>query len=119
MVARLIQTFFISFIACIFGMVIALIVWGLIHEIGWHNKEEILIGGYGLLASITYFFVTYLNQMKREELENLRKEIDLKADRSEVVNLHFRLDDVKKSIDNIDAKLTTLTDHLIKKNLEL
>lgn len=110
---------FISFVA---GAIIAGILTSIVYKIGWENKEDVLIWGYAALFSVVTYYVTIMTQYKKSELKRLETSIEEKADKDEIKNIHYRLDDfkasineVKKSVGDTNSKIDDLTKLILQK----
>lgn len=109
----LLKYFIYAFLFWNGGITVCALIMAIVFKIGWENKEHILIWGYGGLFTIFGFILTWVNDMKKRQLEVLTKAVEEKAEKSEITNLHYRLDDVKKTVDDVDKKMDKLMYHLI------
>jgi hypothetical protein len=94
------KNFWQGLLVTICGCAIAIILVSLVFEIGWVDKERILVLGYGGIASIVVIYVKANSLLKKKELEDIEIKIDKKADKLTIDKIDCQIQTINKSLDH-------------------
>jgi hypothetical protein len=111
------------------GLAICIIITSVVFKIGWQNPQEILIWGYGLLASASLFAWGAFSQRRKEEKKELDDRFRGKASTDDIDSLKCQMDmlretlnlihtsqeEVHTTVDNIWGKLVDMNGENVKK----
>ena len=95
------KSFYLSILSWFAGTALAIVITAIVFKIGWESKERVLIWGFGGLASITGFLVTFAKQISAAQVKDLEDKIARKADYSDLKALQIHIESAVQAIKDI------------------
>lgn len=95
------KSFWQSILTWFAGCAVGLILTALVFKIGWQNKEQILVLGYGALGSIAILYVKFSAQLNKREREMINEAINKKADAKDIERVQCQIDIMHQTLEHI------------------